>query len=197
MEFPKTLHVYLPDGNVLDIMNPDPKLIRKEDIIMSICRQPRYNGLSKYKYSVGAHSSLAAYMAKKHRKNILIQIAVFTHDFAEGYMGDIINPIKHYFREFFDPIEANLLHHIRVKLFGEEITKDVEAQEEQVKYYDNHIFEYERDAFFASPKDYFLDTISIERFGYPIKQLEDEEVQEALLVELEQLIEKVNNLIKN
>lgn len=59
------------------------------DIAASLSKQCRYNGNSRYFYSVAQHSVLASLMAPPE-----FALETLLHDASEAYIGDIVRPIK-------------------------------------------------------------------------------------------------------
>jgi len=74
------------------------------DIVHSLSAQPRYNGHTPEPFSVAQHSIMVSQLCAPEdaRKGL-------THDFAEAYLGDLGEPIKHRMRQdgitWFDDVE--------------------------------------------------------------------------------------------
>ena len=77
-------------GNRFSILKPDPDAIRIEDIACALARQARFNGHTRFFYSVGQHSCLGAQVAPT--KEIALQMLF--HDATEAYVGDLVSPVK-------------------------------------------------------------------------------------------------------
>jgi 5'-deoxynucleotidase YfbR-like HD superfamily hydrolase len=89
-------------GAYIDFLDPKPEQIVLGDIIRGVSRQPRYVGhtLTDDSWTVGDHLVLCVALARhiypKARPDFYA--AVFLHDGHEGFMGDLITPLKAAFR---------------------------------------------------------------------------------------------------
>lgn len=83
-------------GQRFNILNPHPKDIRLEDIACSLARQARFNGHTRFFYSVGQHSCLGAQVSPT--KDIAKQMLF--HDATEAYIGDLVSPVKRLLPDF-------------------------------------------------------------------------------------------------
>ena len=74
-------------------MDPRPEEIRIEDIAHSLSMQCRFNGHTKWFYSVAQHCSI---MAEAMMSDGYAEYAfeALMHDAAEAYIGDLIRPVK-------------------------------------------------------------------------------------------------------
>lgn len=77
-------------GKRFNILKPDPEAVKIEDIACSLARQARFNGHTRFFYSVGQHSVLGAGVAPT--KDIALQMLF--HDATEAYIGDLVSPVK-------------------------------------------------------------------------------------------------------
>lgn len=77
-------------GNRFNILDPQPEQVKIEDIASSLARQARFNGHTRFFYSVGQHSCLGAEVSPT--KDIAIQMLF--HDATEAYIGDLVSPVK-------------------------------------------------------------------------------------------------------
>lgn len=77
-------------GKRFNILKPDPEAVKIEDIACSLARQARFNGHTRFFYSVGQHSVLGAEVAPT--KDIALQMLF--HDATEAYIGDLVSPVK-------------------------------------------------------------------------------------------------------
>lgn len=77
-------------GNRFNILKPDPAAVKLEDIACSLARQARFNGHTRFFYSVGQHSCLGAEVAPT--KDVALQMLF--HDATEAYIGDLVSPVK-------------------------------------------------------------------------------------------------------
>lgn len=101
-------------GRMVDVLAPDSSMICLEDIAWSLSRIARYNGhtVNPTIYSVGQHSIYVSDMIFEETSNYKLAMYGLLHDSAEGFLGDIISPIKHIptLHEVIEPIEQNLLN---------------------------------------------------------------------------------------
>jgi len=77
-------------GNRFSILKPDPDAIKIEDIACALARQARFNGHTRFFYSVGQHSVLGAEVSPT--KEVAVQMLF--HDATEAYVGDLVSPVK-------------------------------------------------------------------------------------------------------
>src|SRR5689334_10911717 len=68
-------------------LDPQPEDIRIVDIAHALSLQCRFNGHTKFHYSVAQHSLIMSF-------NVPLQFALeaLLHDAAEAYIGDLIRP---------------------------------------------------------------------------------------------------------
>lgn len=93
-------------GSRFNILKPDPELVQLSDIAASLSRQARFNGHTKYFFSVGQHSCLGALQALKEYGKKEAQWMLF-HDATETYIGDLVSPIKRLLPDF-EVIESRI-----------------------------------------------------------------------------------------
>ncbi|MFP5520737.1 MAG: HD family phosphohydrolase [Bdellovibrionia bacterium] len=98
-------------GKRFNIIKPDPESINIEDIACSLARQARFNGHTRFFYSVGQHSCLGAQVSPT--KDIAIQMLF--HDATEAYIGDLVSPVKALLPDF-EIIESRIQWAICEKL---------------------------------------------------------------------------------
>lgn len=76
-------------GPLFDLESPDASEVRIADIAHSLSMQCRYNGHCRFFYSVAEHSvHIARHASPRNRLWGLL------HDAPEGYIGDLVSPIK-------------------------------------------------------------------------------------------------------
>jgi uncharacterized protein len=83
--------VWMPTvtGKAFQPIEPRAEDLDLESLIHGICLTPRFNGQTRFPYSVGQHTIYVILTVDySYRKYALV------HDFAEGVLGDIISPIK-------------------------------------------------------------------------------------------------------
>lgn len=90
-------------GKAFEYNNIQPDMLDIRDIAHALALQNRYNGHTKYPYSVALHSVLCSYAPDCPNE---LRFEALMHDAAEAYLGDIPRPftrlipeIKTYFRE--------------------------------------------------------------------------------------------------
>lgn len=73
----------------VDILKPQAKQIRIDDICHGLAHVCRFNGQTRHHYSVAQHSLIVAdIVPQEHKLHALL------HDAGEAYMADIARPIK-------------------------------------------------------------------------------------------------------
>jgi 5'-nucleotidase len=72
-------------------LNPQPEMIRIEDIAHSLSQLCRWTGHTKFFYSVAQHSVYASLVCKPE-----YAFACLMHDAAEAFLGDMNRPLKHF-----------------------------------------------------------------------------------------------------
>ncbi|KHD88294.1 MAG: HD family phosphohydrolase [Bdellovibrio sp. ArHS] len=77
-------------GTRFNILDPDPSAVRMEDIACALARQARFNGHTRFFYSVGQHSCLGAEVSPTKE----IALHMLFHDATEAYVGDLVSPVK-------------------------------------------------------------------------------------------------------
>lgn len=90
-------------GRRFNILQPNPDDVILSDIAGSLARQARFNGHTRFFFSVGQHSCLGAQVAKDP---VLARWMLF-HDATETYIGDLVSPVKRLLPDF-EIIEARI-----------------------------------------------------------------------------------------
>lgn len=85
---PTAIQTY--SGVFFDPFDPDPELIRIEDIAHSLSMQCRFGGHLRKRWSVAQHSLLVADLCPAGMK-----LDGLLHDAAEAYLCDLPRPVKH------------------------------------------------------------------------------------------------------
>lgn len=89
-EIIKRAWVITLSGKRFNILQPDPDAIEISDLACSLARQARFNGHTRFFYSVGQHACLCAQASPT--KEIALQM--LHHDSTEAYIGDLVSPVK-------------------------------------------------------------------------------------------------------
>lgn len=110
-------------------LDPKPEEIFIGDIAHALSLNNRFNGHTKWPYSVAQHSVLCA---KYIEGNNNTKLAALLHDATEAYIGDMIRPIKFYMQDFKE-IEHKI-EKVIMKKFGVVFDKQTQAE---VKTIDN------------------------------------------------------------
>jgi uncharacterized protein len=77
-------------GIYVNVFDPTPEMICIEDIVHSLCQQPRFGGHLPHFYSVAEHSLNCSYITEQPE----LKLAALLHDASEAYLMDIPKPIK-------------------------------------------------------------------------------------------------------
>lgn len=81
-------------GRYVDLNNPDPATIDIETIAASLSKLCRFGGHCPRFYSVAEHCVHATALAASCGITGDALMAVFLHDAAESYVGDMVKPLK-------------------------------------------------------------------------------------------------------
>lgn len=103
--------------NILNPTNPDPELIRIEDIAHALSMLCRGNGHVKTFWSVGQHCICCAREAAARGLSNRMVLACLLHDASECYMSDVPTPFKNELPEYQEQ-EEHLLGIIYEKFLG-------------------------------------------------------------------------------
>lgn len=113
--FMKRSWVTTLSGHKFSILDPDPDQVFLSDIACSLARQARFNGHTRFFYSVGQHCCLGAGVSPT--KDVALQMLF--HDATETYIGDLVSPVKALLPDF-EVIESRI-HWAIAKKFGIEL----------------------------------------------------------------------------
>jgi len=78
-----------PSGQLIDPLKPDPDQIELADIAHALSQINRFNGHTRFPYSVGQHSLLVCDLVPEPAK-----LEGLMHDAVECYVQDIVLPLK-------------------------------------------------------------------------------------------------------
>ena len=114
-------------GIRLDLRNPTPEMINRNDIAAGLSRQCRWAGQTTEFYSVAQHSVLVSRFCRPEN-----QLAGLLHDAPEAFIGDMARPIKDLCPDFRE-VESRLWGAI-AKTFGVDpvLTDDVKWADDAI-----------------------------------------------------------------
>lgn len=81
-------------GHYVDLVNPDPDSIEVRSIAAALSKVCRFGGHCPQFYSVAEHCIHATALACSEGYTGDALVAVFLHDAAEAYIGDMVKPLK-------------------------------------------------------------------------------------------------------
>ncbi len=81
-------------GHYVDLANPDPSTIEVKSIAAALSKVCRFGGHCPQFYSVAEHCIHATALACSEGYTGDALVAVFLHDAAEAYIGDMVKPLK-------------------------------------------------------------------------------------------------------
>lgn len=110
-------------GNHINPTNPNPALIRIEDIAHALSLLCRGNGHVKTFWSVGQHCICCAKEAMARGATARVVLACLLHDASECYMSDVPTPFKKKLPEY-EIQEDRLLRMIFEKFLCSDLTKE-------------------------------------------------------------------------
>ena len=120
-------------------LEPDPQLIKIEDIAHALAMICRGNGHVKTFWSVGEHCICCAREAAERGMSERMILACLLHDASECYMSDVPRPFKKELPEY-QKWEDHLLSLIYEKFLGSDLT---EKEQIQLKEIDNAMLWYD------------------------------------------------------
>lgn len=118
-------------GKHIQPTQPDPDLIRIQDIAHALSLICRGNGHVKTFWSVGQHCICCAKEAAARGLSDRMVLACLLHDASECYMSDVPSPFKKELPEYQEQ-EERLLCMIYEKFLGSDLTEDEQAQLKEI-----------------------------------------------------------------
>lgn len=88
-------------GKIFDPMQMTENDICIEDIAHALSMMCRGSGQLLYFYSVAQHSLNCAYEAMARGYDVKAILACLLHDASEGYIADIIRPVKQHLKDYY------------------------------------------------------------------------------------------------
>lgn len=120
-------------------LEPQAEDIKIEDIAHALSYMCRANGHIRNFFSVGQHCINCSKEAKVRGYSEKVQLALLLHDASEGYISDIIRPVKQNLNKYLE-IEHTLQNAI-YKTFGiDSLTEDEKAKIDEI---DNVMLQHE------------------------------------------------------
>ena len=110
-------------GRKFDPMQMTPGDVYIEDIAHALSLLCRGGGQLTYFYSVGQHSLNCAAEAKARGWSERQQLACLLHDASEGYISDIIRPVKIYLSNYLE-IESKIMGTILTHFGLDDLTEE-------------------------------------------------------------------------
>lgn len=141
----------MSSGKYIDLANFSPEDVDIRDIETALNRLTRFTGHGEYPpLTIAQHSILCRRLcAIDHPVNYNLQLAVFVHDAAEAYFGDVATPVKKSlgkaWYDFATPIEDA----VNTALLGY-IPDEIEHA--AIKYYDAMALDIERRVIWSSQR---------------------------------------------
>jgi hypothetical protein len=96
------VHIHTYSGIAFDLRDPQPAMVRLDDIIHSLSLMNRFNGAALFPYSVAQHSLHVAELVPAE-----LRLEGLLHDAAEAYIGDMVSPLKQVMPEY-KAVEARI-----------------------------------------------------------------------------------------
>ncbi|MDO4519323.1 MAG: hypothetical protein Q4B47_03355 [Eubacteriales bacterium] len=120
-------------------MNPEPEMVRIQDIAHALSMICRGNGHVKTFLSVGQHCIRCAKEAQARGMSERVVLGCLLHDAGEAYMSDVPRPFKQYLQGYVE-MEEKLLSMIYIKYLGSDLTEEeqklLRQVDDDVLYYD-------------------------------------------------------------
>ena len=118
-------------GKHFEPTNPNPELIRIEDIAHALSMICRGNGHVKTFWSVGQHCVCCAREAAARGLSNRMVLACLLHDASECYMSDVPTPFKNELPEYQEQ-EEQLLSMIYEKFLGSDLTEEEQKELKEI-----------------------------------------------------------------
>jgi hypothetical protein len=150
-------------GHYVDLGNPDPDTIDIASIAAGLSKTCRFNGQCPRFYSVAEHTIHATSLAKEAGVGGDALIAVFLHDAAEAYIGDVVKPLKNLLPEYLE-IERRFEQAI-----GDQFDVDIKVYQPLIDQFDRAMLKAEKIAFWPDDKTEWEGFSEIETSGVKFK----------------------------
>ena len=154
-------------GEHFRLLEPDPQLIKIEDIAHALSMICRGNGHVKTFWSVGEHCICCAKEAAERGFSNRMVLACLLHDASECYMSDVPRPFKKELG-FYQEQEEKLLRIIYRKFLGSDLT---EAEQAQLREIDNDLLWYDLEVLLKEKQSGIAPKIHI-KLDYQVRPFE-------------------------
>lgn len=124
-------------GLAIDPLNPEPSMIRIEDVAHGLANTCRYAGQCRFYYSVATHAVYVSRELADH--DPIVQLYGLFHDASEAYITDVPRPVKRELPEY-DRIERDVLAAVWERL---DVPAPTDEQWATVMDADDRLFRYE------------------------------------------------------
>lgn len=171
-------------GKKLTFLDPKPEDILLEDIAHCLANICRYNGATKYHYSVAQHSCNVSAMVFARTKDPEQALAALMHDASEAYLCDIPRPIKPHLKGYKE-IEDNLLKAILEKF-------EIEEPGEVVWEVDTNIVADEAEVLFKVVPDWVNDYEKVGLEPFMLEEIRHDQAVEGFMATYQWLKEKID-----
>lgn len=134
-------------GALLDLANPDPKVIRLEDIAAALSKICRFGAQTSRFYSVAQHAVLVQGLVADAGRPEL-SLATLHHDSHEAFLGDVTTPLKNMLGTKYKRLSDRLIEAIG-KALGVEWPQKGSPEDKAIKDADDQALEIEAAALMA------------------------------------------------
>ena len=125
-------------GHYVDLLDPSPDSIDINSIASALSKICRFGGHCPRFYTVAEHSVHAVNLAASSDLSLNALRAIFLHDAAEAYCGDVVKPLKVMLPEY-SAVEARIESAISIKF-----CVDFKGFREQIRKYDRLMLKAEK-----------------------------------------------------
>jgi 5'-deoxynucleotidase YfbR-like HD superfamily hydrolase len=150
-------------GHYVDFMNPDPATIEISSVAAGLSKICRFGGQCPQFYSVAEHCIHATALAVSDGLVGDVLRAVFLHDAAEAYIGDMVKPLKVMMPEY-AVVERRMEAAIE-KAFGVEFLR----WENTIKFFDRAMLKAEKTTMWPNDAEEWEGFSEIEDRDVPLR----------------------------
>lgn len=109
-------HMEMASGAYVDLLDPDPAMLRLDDIAHHLSQINRYTGATRRPLSVAEHAVLVADRLRSQGHGAATILRGLHHDDPEAYLGDVGRPLKLLLGSAYSDLEVLFEERIRVAL---------------------------------------------------------------------------------